>query len=201
MRALGCLLLGFVVAATACDKPGGAPAATTTASGSGSGSGSAASPSRAIVGSTTAAPSASLAAGGPSFAPLTAEPSLPEIKPAPKAPLESIRVRMRGERGDEGWPEYDAVNLSTKTIKWINFYGYAYDKDGKQVGRTRPLGWSNELKPGEQTTIPIRVGRFDDKVSTDAVAFELCYNAVELLGDKKPTRDDARCPEQKPKGK
>jgi hypothetical protein len=184
------MLFGFVVATTACDKPQSGPAATA----------SSAAPAPSPVASTVPVPSGSVAAA-PSFAPLAAEPPLGEVKPAPKAPFESIRLRMRAERGDEGWPEYDAVNLSTKTIKWVNFYGYAYDKDGKQVGRTKPLGWSNELKPGAHTTLPIRIGRFEDKVSTDAVAFELCYTAIEFVGEKKSIHDDDRCPDQKAKGK
>jgi hypothetical protein len=187
MRALGWMLF-IALAVPACDKSERGNAGTTSAS--------AASPSPAA-----STPTAASASAAPTTAALTAEPPFGAITPSKKEPFEAVRFRMRGEKGDEGWPEYDAANFSEKAVVFLNIYAYAYDKDGKQVARTKPLGWSNKLEPGKQTTIPIRVGRFEDKISDAAVAFELCITTIQFDGEKKGTRDAERCPDQKPKSK
>lgn len=185
MRAPGRILF-VVFALSACEDSKGGPSATPRTS--------AASP-RPVA--STAAPAG--ASAGPGA--VTAEPPFGAITPSQKEPFEAVRFRMRGEKGAEGWPEYDAANFSSRPVVFLNIYAYAYDKDGKQVGRTKPLGWSDKLEPGKQTTIPVRVGRFDDKVSDAAVAFELCYTKIRFEGEKDGTRDTERCPEQKAKRK
>jgi len=56
---------------------------------------------------------------------------------------------MRAERGDEGWPVIDAANFSDKAVTYVNVVGYAYDRDGKQVRRSKPVGWTDELPHAE----------------------------------------------------
>jgi hypothetical protein len=180
MRAFGWILF-VVFAVPACEKPE---------------RGSAATPSASPAASTPTVATAT-AASPPTV--LSADPPFGEITPSKKPPFEAARFRMRSETDDTGWPEFDAANLSNKAIVVLNIYGYAYDKDGKQVGRTKPLSWNEKLEPGRQTTIPIRVGRFEDKVSDAAVAFELCYTSIRFEGEKDSTRDDERCPDQKTK--
>lgn len=187
MRASGWTFF-VVLAVFACDNSKRGNAATASAS--------AASPPPAA-----STPALASASAGTNPAPLTAEPPFGAITPAKKEPFEAVRFRMSGEKGAEGWPEYDAANFSNRPVVFLNIFAYAYDKDGKQVARTKPLGWSNKLEPGNQTTIPIRVGRFEDKLSDDAVAFELCYTVIRFEGEKDGTRDPERCPEQKPKGR
>jgi hypothetical protein len=187
MRAPGWILF-VVLALSACDNSKGGTAATASAR--------AASPPPAA---STAAPAG--ASAGPTPTAVTAEPPFGAITASKKEPFEAVRFRMRGEKGAEGWPEYDVANFSSRPVVFLNIYAYAYDKDGKQVGRTKPLGWSDKLEPGKQATMPIRVGRFEDKVSDSAVAFELCYTTIQFEGEKDGARDNARCPEQKPKGK
>ncbi len=146
-------------------------------------------------------PPATPAVASPTIAPTpttaSADPPFGNIAPSNKPPFEALQFRKRSEKADTGWPEFDAANFSNKPVVFLNVYGYAYDKDGKQVGRTRPLSSNEKLEPGKQTTI--RVGRFQDKVSDTAVAFELCYTSIRFEGEKTGTRDDERCPEQKPK--
>lgn len=183
MCTLGRILI-VVLAVSACDKPERGNVATASASAP-----------------ATSTPAVASATAAPTPVALTADPPFGAITPSKKEPFETVRFRMRGEKGAEGWPEYDAANFSNRTVAYLNIYGYAYDKDGKQVARTKPHAWNEKLEAGKQTTVPIRVGRFADKISDAAVAFELCYTTIKFDGEKKPTRDDERCPEQKPKSK
>ena len=68
---------------------------------------------------------------------LTADPEPAKITPAETPPAESVKWRMPAKRGQGGWPTFDAYNLGTKPIAFMPIYGYAYDKDGKQLARTR----------------------------------------------------------------
>src|SRR5687767_10979904 len=90
--------------------------------------------------------------GGGALPALTAEPKLENITPAEKPPFEAVTFRMTGKRNKGGWPEYTAYNLGTKPVTFMAIYGYAYDKDGKQLARTDPpLSWNGNIKPGGAT--------------------------------------------------
>jgi hypothetical protein len=132
---------------------------------------------------------------------LTADPDPGAITPAEKPPMDAVKFRMLDKRTAKGWPKFDAYNLGTKDIKFLAIYGYAYDKDGKQVARTKvPLSWNGKLAPGGKTDWSIEIGGSDDPVPESAASYELCYNSLKLEGDASFTDDNARCPEQKAKG-
>lgn len=128
---------------------------------------------------------------------LTADPDPGTITAADKQPFESVKFRMLGKRNSNGWPAYDAYNLGTKPIVFMAIYGYAYDKDGKQVGRTKvPLSWNGKIDPGGKTDWEIKLGMDDDKVPASAASYAVCYNSIKFDGDDKMTSEDERCPEQ-----
>jgi len=141
------------------------------------------------------------AGGGGALPALTAEPPIENITPAEKAPFEAVAFRMTSKRNNGGWPEFAAYNLGTKPVTFMAIYGYAYDKDGKQLARTEPpLSWNGNIKPGEKSSWDVSVGSFDEgKITPAAVSFELCYNSIKFEGDTEFTSDDKLCPAQKPK--
>lgn len=143
---------------------------------------------------TSEAPAANLPA-------LTAEPDPGAITASEQKPMDSVKFRMLDKRTSKGWPKFDGYNLGTKQIGFLAIYGYAYDKDGKQVARTKvPLSWNGKLTPGGKTDWSIEIGGSDDAVPETAASYELCYNSVKFEGDTSFTDDNARCPEQKAKG-
>src|SRR5215510_3578961 len=79
---------------------------------------------------------------GGSLPALTAETPPADLTASEKPPMEAVKLVMNGKRNDNGWPKYDLYNLGTKPVTFVAIYGYAYDKDGKQVARTSvPLSW------------------------------------------------------------
>ena len=134
---------------------------------------------------------------------LKEDPDPGAITAADHPPFESVKFRMLGKRSDHGWPNWTAYNLGTKPISFLAIYGYAYDKDGKQVARTSvPLSWNGKLAPGGKTDWDIQIGGMkEDAVPASAASYELCYNSIKFDGDANMTDDNARCPEKKDKGK
>lgn len=131
---------------------------------------------------------------------LTADPDPGAITAADKAPFESVKFRMEAKRNAKGWPKYDAYNLGTKPIVFMAIYGYAYDKDGKQVARTSPpLSWNGKIAPGTKSDWDIDLG--GEAVPASAVSYEACYNSIKFEGDANMTSEDKRCPDTKEKGK
>jgi hypothetical protein len=132
---------------------------------------------------------------------LTAEPDPGAITAAEKPPFEAVTFRMNGKRGSNGWPKYDLYNLSTKPVTFAAIYGYAYDKDGKQIARTKvPLSWNGNAAPGTKVSFDIEIGTSpDDKLPAGAAAYAVCYNSIKFEGDADMTSDNAKCPEQMPK--
>jgi hypothetical protein len=129
---------------------------------------------------------------------LTEDPAPTAITPSDTPPLESVKFRMLANRSKSGWPEFDAYNLNTKPIVFMAIYGYAYDKDGKQLAKTKvPLSWNGKLPPGDKSSFSISLG--DEELPAGATAFQLCYKAVKFEGDADRTDDPAKCPDQRPK--
>ncbi|HTM21234.1 MAG TPA: hypothetical protein VL172_12025 [Kofleriaceae bacterium] len=141
--------------------------------------------------------------GAKNYAALTADAPLENITPADKPPFETLAFKMTGKRSKGGFPIYDAYNLGTKTVKYAYIMVYGYDKDGKQVVKTSPgLSWNGEIKPGAKSDWPIELGSFDDGiVPENAVSFDICYSSIKFDGDANQTSEDARCPDNKEKGK
>jgi hypothetical protein len=141
--------------------------------------------------------------GGAALPALKEDPDPGAITAADHPPFESVKFRMLAKRSDHGWPNFTAYNLGTKPIAFLAIYGYAYDKDGKQVARTGvPLSWNGKLAPGGKTDWDITIGSFkEDQVPATAATYELCYNSIKYDGDAQGTDDNARCPEKKDKGK
>lgn len=135
--------------------------------------------------------------------PLKADPEMPAITPSDKAPADTVKFRQLDKRSDKGWPNYEAYNLGTKPVTFLAIYGYAYDKDGKQVAHTKtPLSWNGKIMPGQKTDFDIQLGGFpEDQVPATADSYEVCYDSMEFDGDKDFTNIADHCPEQKPKGK
>lgn len=132
--------------------------------------------------------------------PLTAEAEPGAITASETPPLESVKFRMLAKRTKSGWPEFDAYNLNTKPISFMAIYGYAYDKDGKQLAKTKvPLSWNGDLKPGEKSMFSLSVGSMDDAPPAAATTFQLCFTSVQFKGDAKSTDDNSRCPDTRPK--
>jgi hypothetical protein len=135
--------------------------------------------------------------GGGALPALTAEPAPGELTPAEKQPFETVKLRMLDKREANGWPKYELYNLGTKPVTFAAIYGYAYDKDGKQVARTKvPLSWNGKAEPGKKADWDLALGMPDDKVPATAVAYATCYNSIKFEGDTDQTMDNARCPEQ-----
>jgi hypothetical protein len=131
---------------------------------------------------------------------LTAEPDPGAITAAETPPFESVKFRMLAKRSKGGWPTFDAYNLGTKPIGFLAIYGYAYDKTGKQLARTKvPLSWNGKLEPGGKTDWTIDLSAGDTPVTADATTFQLCYSSIKFVGDENSTSEPARCPEQRPK--
>jgi len=129
---------------------------------------------------------------------LTAEAAPADLTPSDKPPMEAVKLVMNGKRDDSGWPKYDLYNLSNKPVTFVAIYGYAYDKDGKQVARTSPpMSWNGETAPGTKDSWDISLG--GDKVPAGAVSFAVCYDAIKFKGDTDMTTKDGNCPEQMPK--
>jgi hypothetical protein len=141
--------------------------------------------------------------GAKNYAALTAEAAPADLTPAEKPPFETLVFKMNGKRNEGGWPEYDAYNLGTKPVKFAQIYVYGYDKDGKQVAKTSPgLSWNGDLKPGSKSDWAISVGSFDKGVVPEsATSFDVCYSSIKFDGDANSTDDNARCPDNKEKGK
>ena len=135
--------------------------------------------------------------GGGDMPKLTADPDPGAITPAEKPPFEAAKLRMLDKRNTNGWPKYDLYNLGTKPIVFAAIYGYAYDKDGKQVARTNvPLSWNGKVEPGKKTEWDIALGGPDDKVPSSAVSYATCYSSIKFEGDADMTTDAGKCPEQ-----
>ncbi len=134
---------------------------------------------------------------------LTADPDPGAITAADKTPFESVKFRQLADRSDKGWPQYDVYNLGTKPITFLAIYGYAYDKDGKQVAHTStPLSWNGKIAPGTKSDFSISIGGFpEDQVPEGAVSYELCYDGIQFDGDKESTSQSGKCPDKKDKGK
>ncbi len=140
------------------------------------------------------------AKGGGNFAAITADPAPAAITPADKPPFESVTFQKTGKRTDEGWPELNAYNLSTKPITYMAITVYGYDKDGKQVVRSSPpLSWNGKIEPGAKNDWTIKVGGFGDPVPTSAVTWDVCWSGIKFDGGD-AIDDFARCPDQKPRG-
>jgi hypothetical protein len=130
---------------------------------------------------------------------LTADPVPTDIKPSEKPPFEAVKFRMLAKRDNNGWPTWEAYNLGTKPIGFLALYGYAYDKDGKQLARTKvPLSWNGKLAPGGKTDWSIQLGG-SEKVPAGAASYAICYNSIKFEGDADQTADNKLCPEQMPK--
>lgn len=130
---------------------------------------------------------------------LTADPEPAKITPAETPPAETVKFRMLAKRGKGGWPTWDAYNYGTKPVAFMPIYGYAYDKDGKQLAKTKvPLSWNGKIEPGDKTSFSIDLGAEDTPVTAAATTFQLCYSSIKFDGDKDttPTGD---CPDQRPK--
>ena len=131
---------------------------------------------------------------------LTADPDPGAITAAETAPLDAVKFRMLAKRSKSGWPTFDAYNHGTKPIGFMAIYGYAYDKDGKQLARTRvPLSWNGTLDAGGKTSWSIDLAADDVPVTAAATTFQLCYTSVKIVGEENPTSDNGRCPDQRPK--
>ena len=135
--------------------------------------------------------------------PLKADPEMPAITPSDKKPEEAVKFRQLDTRSEKGWPKYEAWNTGTKTVKFLAIYGYAYDKDGKQVAHTKtPLSWNGSIEAGKKSDFDIEIGGFpEDQVPATAASYELCYDSIEYDGDKDFTNISGHCPDEKPKGK
>ena len=130
---------------------------------------------------------------------LTADPEPAKITPAETPPGESVKWRMLAKRGQGGWPTFDAYNLGTKPIGFMPIYGYAYDKDGKQLARTKvPLSWNGKIEPGDKTSFSIDLGAGDVPVTAAATTFQLCYTSIKFVGDADST-PTGECADQRPK--
>ncbi|MEJ7598860.1 MAG: hypothetical protein WKG01_13210 [Kofleriaceae bacterium] len=131
---------------------------------------------------------------------LTEDPEPAAITPSETTPpLESAKFRMLAKRSKSGWPEFDVYNLNTKPIAFLAIYGYAYDKDGKQLARTPvPLSWNGNVPPGDKSSWAIT---FSDNVAlpAGATSFQLCYTDIKFKDEAKSTQDEAKCPDQRPK--
>jgi len=137
-----------------------------------------------------------------SLPPLKEDPDPGAITAADKPPFESVKFRMMAKRSDKGWPNWNAYNYGNKPVVFMAVYGYAYDKDGKQVARTSvPLSWNGKIAPGGKTDWDIQLGGMGDPVPASAASYEACYNSIKFDGDANMTDDNARCPEKKEKGK
>ncbi|MEO8698458.1 MAG: hypothetical protein ABI867_00410 [Kofleriaceae bacterium] len=131
---------------------------------------------------------------------LTADPDPGAITATEKAPLDAVKFRMLAKRDNTGWPKFDAYNLGTKPIGYMAIYAYAYDKDGKQLAKTKvPLSWNGEIAPGDKSMFSISVGSMDDAPPAGATTFQLCYKSASFKGEKDTVDDPARCPDQRPK--
>jgi hypothetical protein len=131
---------------------------------------------------------------------LTADPDPGAITAAETPPLDAVKFRMLAKRNKGGWPTFDAYNHGTKPIGFLAIYGYAYDKDGKQLARTKvPLSWNGKLDAGGKTDWSIDIGNEDVPVTAAATTFQLCYTSVKVVGEANTTDDDKRCPDQRPK--
>jgi hypothetical protein len=131
---------------------------------------------------------------------LTADPDPGKITAAETPPLDAVKFRMLAKRNKAGWPTFDAYNLGTKPIGFLAIYGYAYDKDGKQLVRSKvPLSWNGKLEAGDKSSWSIDIGGEDSPVTAAATAFQLCYTSVKIVGEEKTTDDNGRCPDQRPK--
>lgn len=139
-------------------------------------------------------------AGGGGLPALTAEAAPADLTPAEKPPFESVKLGMTSKRHDNGWPKYELYNLSTKPVSFLAITGYAYDKDGKQVARTKvPMSWNGKLEPGKKASWETTIGGPDDKLPATAVSYAICYDAIQFEGDANMTSEPTRCPEQMPK--
>jgi hypothetical protein len=147
--------------------------------------------------------------GGVSASPKPAAGDLPKLTedPEPAAiapsettpPLESAKFRMLAKRSKSGWPEFDVYNLNTKPIVFLAIYAYAYDKDAKQLARTKvPLSWNGDVPPGGKSSWAISLSD-SEALPAGATSFQLCYTDVKFKDEAKPTNDDAKCPDQRPK--
>jgi hypothetical protein len=131
---------------------------------------------------------------------LTAEAAPADLTATDKPPFESVKLVMNGKRHTNGWPRYDLYNLGTKPVTFVGIYGYAYDKDGKQVARTAiPLSWNGKTAPGTKDGFDLMIGGPDDKVPASAVSYAVCYDSIKFEGDADMTTQNGRCPEQMPK--
>ncbi|NUP05569.1 MAG: hypothetical protein HOW73_05865 [Polyangiaceae bacterium] len=127
-----------------------------------------------------------------------------QISRSTKAPFNAVQFRLLEDKEESGWRNFEAVNLGKRPIVFLLVVGYAYDKDGKQVGRSKSLNWQDMREDGgihAGKKENIRVGTYDDKLPDTAVTFELCVEGIQFKGDKELTRDEEACPDQKPQSK
>src|SRR5207237_1026209 len=100
------------------------------------------------------------------------------VTPTDKTPFESVEFRWLDDKDKSGWPAFDVVNLGKKPIKFMVIHAYAYDKNDKQVARTKSLNLSDKIAPGKKNTIPVRIGQFEDALPDTATSFDLCYDVI-----------------------
>jgi hypothetical protein len=138
--------------------------------------------------------------GAPADLPaLTAEADPGKITAGEVQPADAVKFRMLAKRGKGGWPTADAYNYGTKPVGFLAIYGYAYDKDGKQLARTKvPLSWNGKIEPGDKTSWTIDLGANDVPVTAAATTFQFCYTSIKFVGDADQTKA-GDCPDQRPK--
>ena len=62
-----------------------------------------------------------------------------------------------------------------------------------------PLSWNGKLDAGGKTDWTIDLAAADTPVTADATTFQLCYTSIKFVGEENNTKDDGRCPDQRPK--
>jgi hypothetical protein len=115
-----------------------------------------------------------------------------------KAAMSAVTFKANGKKNDKGWSKYDATNTSDKAVKFISVYNYAYDKDGKQLARTKGnLSWNGEIKPGASQEIDYG----NDPAPEGATDFEMCYDSIKFEGGEMISGKMDTCPNSdRPKG-
>jgi hypothetical protein len=191
------VVVGLAVCGVGCDKKDETSGSTT-----GKGAGVTTPTTATATSNTTATATANTATTAATAANTETTPAnpMPNITVSAKPPFDSVVFHDTGKKNDKGWPKYDAINASTKPVTFLAIWAYAYDKDGKQLARTRvPLSWNGKIGPGEKSEYAVDVSN-SEKAPENAASFELCYDSIKFDGDTKMTEDSKRCPEKRPKG-
>ena len=94
--------------------------------------------------------------------------------------MEALVFEPTDEKTDKGWPKFKAINHGAKTIRFASLWGYAYDKDGKQIYRTKGnLSWSSTMPSCEPSHFDVAIVSsamdlyHDDDAPAAAVHFEI----------------------------